>query len=248
MKFLYGRMNRLCILLIFIFFAITEPAVFADESRIEFILGSGDCGGNTVQATAGDATLSASADGVNSDKIRWDSDPTISAPRMQGKKLAAGWREGGYWLIEFSGENLSNMTFSADMFSSGKAPKFFEMYYSINGTDFIKVDNSEVSLSKSNQTVYNDFALPKELNNKKKVYIKLMISSNKAVNGSDITGVKDGSTYINNIIIKGSGGIKPDDGKKEEEKSYYSKRENIIMNRAGQPTGKYNFSVSLPQN
>ena len=90
--------------------------------------------------------------------------------------------------------------------------------------------------------------MPKELNNKKKVYIKLMINSNKSVNGKDITGVKDGSTYINNIIIKGSGEIKPDDGKKEEEKSYYSKRENIIMNRAGQPTGKYNFSVSLLQN
>ena len=48
------------------------------------------------------------------------------------------------------------------------------------------------------------------------------------------------------FIINGSGGLKPDDGKKEEkEKSYYSKKENLILRRMGQATGKYNFSVSL---
>lgn len=92
-------------------------------------------------------------------------------------------------MVEFSAENLTAMTFSADMFSSGKAPKYFEMYYSTNGTDFITVNNSEVALSKKNQTVYDNFPLPEDLNNAKKVYIKLMISSKEAVNGSDITGV-----------------------------------------------------------
>lgn len=116
MKFLFGRINSILIILMFL--VITNSTVFADESKIEFILGSDNCGGTLIHATAGEATLRASADGVNSEKIRWDSDTSISAPRMQGKKLAAGWREGGYWLIEFSGENLSNLTFSADMFSS----------------------------------------------------------------------------------------------------------------------------------
>ena len=247
MKFLYGKMNRLCILLILLCFTITS--VFAEESRIEFILESDNCGGTLVQATAGEATLCASADGINREKIRWDTDPAISAPRMQGKKLAAGWNVRGYWLIEFSGENLSNMTFAADMFSSGKAPKSFEMYYSINGMDFIKADNSEVALSKKSQTVYDNFSLPQTLNNSSKIYIKLMINSSKAVNGSDITGVRDGSTYINNIIINGSGNVKPDDKKEEQnEKSYYNTKENLIIQRIGQTTGKYKFSVKIPQN
>ncbi len=56
------------------------------------------------------------------------------------------------------------------------------------------------------------------MNNAKKAYIKLMISSNESVNGKDITGLKDGSTYINNIIIKGSGEVKPDDKKKDDKK------------------------------
>lgn len=250
MKFLFGRMSRLCILIIFAAFAISAPAAFADDGRIEFILGSENCGGLAVHATTGEATLSASADGINGEKIRWDSDTEILAPRMQGKKLTSGWSEGGYWLIEFSAENFGNMTFSADMFSSGKAPKSFAMYYSVNGSDFTAVDGAEVSLSKSNRTVYNDFPLPQNMNNSKKAYIKLMINSGEAVNGSDITGVKDGSTYINNIIIKGIGEIKGDDDKKDEqtEKSYYSASENLIMQRLGKATGKYKFSVNLSQN
>lgn len=249
MRFLSGKTNRLCILIVFIFFAVGGSAVFADESKIEFILGSDNCGGDLVQATSGNAALIASADGINREKIRWDSDTAILAPRMQGKKLSTGWNVGGYWLIEFSGAGLGNMTFSADMFSTGKAPKYFEMYYSTDGTNFIKADNSEVSLSKSNQTVYGNFPLPRNLNNAEKVYIKLMIISNESVNGNDITGVKDGSTYINNIIIKGSGEANPDDKKESrQEKSYYTAKENVIMQRLGKATGKYNFSVRLSQN
>lgn len=248
MKFLYGRMNRLCILIVFAFF-VTNSIAFANESKIEFVLKSDNCGGAVIQATTGEATLSASADGVNKEKIRWDDDETILAPRMQGKKLTTGWGLGGYWLIEFSGENLSDMTFSADMFSSGKAPKFFEMYYSTDGVDFVKIDNSEVSLSKSNQTVYDNFSLPYDLNHSKNVFIKLMISSKESVKGSDITGVKDGSTYINNIIIKGSGETKSDDKKEDvKEKSYYNAKENLLMRRIGGATGKYKFSVRLSQN
>lgn len=167
MKFLYGKMNRICMLLICSLLILTN-SVFADESKIEFILGKENCGGNLIQATAGEATLSASADGINSEKIRWDSDTTILAPRMQGKNLCTGWNTGGYWMVKFSAENLTAMTFSADMFSSGKAPKYFEMYYSTNGTDFITVNNSEVALSKKNQTVYDNFPLPGDLNNAKK--------------------------------------------------------------------------------
>lgn len=76
-----------------------------------------------------------------------------------------------------------------------------------------------------------------------------MINSKEAVNGSDITGVKEGSTYINNIIIKGSGEVKPDDDKKDEkeEKSYYGVGENLPMRRIGGETGKYKFSVKLTQ-
>lgn len=68
MKFLCGRINRICILIVSILFAISASTVFADESRIEFILKSNNCGGTVIQAISGEARLSASADGVNSKK------------------------------------------------------------------------------------------------------------------------------------------------------------------------------------
>lgn len=248
MRFLYGKMSKICVFLIFILTAFINSVAIADETKIEFILGSGNCGSDIIQATSGDAQLSASADGVNGEKIRWDEDLSILAPRMQGKKLAAGWKTGGYWMIKFSAENLENLTFSADMFSSGKGPKDFEMYYSINGADFNKIDNSEVVLSKTNRTVYNNFSLPASINGEADVYIKLSISSDIGVNGNIITGIKDGSTYINNIIIKADGNNTPAEDEKENgdkniEKSYYAKKEDTKKQIIGQPTGRYRFSL-----
>ena len=176
MRFLYGKTNKICAALIFMLVAFINSAAIADESRIEFILGSENCGSSIIRATSGDAQLSASADGINSEKIRWDDDTSILAPRMQGKKLATGWNIGGYWMLKFSAENSENLTLSADMFSSGKGPKSFEMYYSINGTDFNKIDNSEVVLSKTNRTVYNNFSLPALINGESDVYIKISIN------------------------------------------------------------------------
>ena len=245
MRFLCGKINKLCFVLIFSVISLVCTGAHAAENAAEFILGSENCGGSVVYATLGNATLTASADGINGEKIRWDTDPSMLAPRMQGKKLAAGWGVGGYWMIEFSAENLSGLTLSADMFSSGKGPKCFELYFGTDGVNYTKIEDSAVLLSKSNQTVYDKFRLPDDLNNEKKVYIKIAICSKESVNGGDITGLKDGSTYINNIIISANGAEKPggeDDGDGDV-KTYYNKTVNVKMQRVGRPTGRYIFSV-----
>lgn len=249
MRFLCGKMNKTISILIFILMSV-HLISYAENTDIEFRLGSADCGGTVVSATVGEGTLRASADGINSEKIKWDSDESILAPRMQGKKLANGWGVGGYWLIEFSGKDMTNPTFSADMFSSGKAPKYFELRYSVNGVDYKTADNSRVALSKTNRTVYDGFLLPSEIGGAERVYIKLVICSDESVNGSSVSGVKDGSTYINNIIISG-GSAKPDDGKTDDDKPatersvFYQKSENIQMQRVGLLTGKFRFSVKI---
>ncbi len=256
MKSLYGRLNKLCVIFV-LFITFVNTTVFASDKQIEFVLESANCGNEIIQATYGNAQLSASADGVNKEKIRWDDDVSMLAPRMQGKKLATGWHFGGYWMIEFSAENLENLKFSADMFSSGKGPKDFEMYYSIDGAEFNKIDNSEIELSKNNSIVYDNFSLPTAIEGQANVYIKIMISSDIGVNGNTITGIKDGSTYINNIIIAAdSESISDADNKQEDnnkqdsdeentEKAYYTVKKNIEMSRIGLPTGKYKFSVKI---
>lgn len=131
------------------------------------------------------------------------------------------------------------------------------MYYSINGADFNKIDNSEIELSKTNSTVYNNFSLPHSINWEAYVYIKISISSEIGVNRNIITGVKDGSTYINNIIISAEGTSASEDDNSQEdkdddkqdsdaentEKAYYTVKENIEVSGMGLPTGKYKFSV-----
>ena len=66
MKFLYGKMNKIYVALIFVIVTMVHSIVLADENKIEFVLRSENCGGSLIQSTAGDATLSASADGINS--------------------------------------------------------------------------------------------------------------------------------------------------------------------------------------
>ena len=218
MKSLYGKLNKLCAILVVLFITFVNTTVFASEKKIEFVLESTNCGNEIVQATYGNATLSASADGVNKEKIRWDDDVSILAPRMQGKKLATGWYAGGYWMIEFSAENLKNLKLSADMFSTGKGPKDFEMYYSTDGAEFNKIDNSERVLSKTNSTVYDNFSLPTAIEGQANACIKIMISSDIGVNGNTITGIKDGSTYINNIIIAADSENTTDDNNNQDNK------------------------------
>ena len=255
MKSLYGKLNKLCAALIAASMVFINTTVLASENKIEFILDSINCGSEVVQATSGSGQLSASADGVNKEEIRWDTDETILAPRMQGKKLATGWGLGGYWMLNFSAKRLKNLKLSADMFSSGKGPRDFEVYYSTDGVEFTKIDESNISLTENSGAVYNNFSLPSALDGQADVYIKIMISSEMSVKGKSITGVKDGSTYINNIIISaddnaGGGGKdedKDDDNKtdSDNEKQYYTVGKNIETSRMGRPTGKYKFSVKI---
>lgn len=224
------------------------------QTNIEFNLESGNCGETRIAATAGEAWLTASADGINMEKIRWDTDPERLYPRMQGKNLATGWGADGYWMIEFSSEGMSGIALSANMYSTGKAPRDFELYYSLDGVSFTRIDNSKIMLTKEPKKAYDGFRLPDEVCGHVKVYLKIGVCSSTAVNGGDITGIKDGSTYINNIILSCENGAgetdepgetdKPADDESEEQgKVYYKKRENEQWQRMGKSTGKYLFAV-----
>ena len=241
MKFLFGRIKRaLCIAGAML--VMTAAAASAD-SEIRFDITSADCGGEQVLSSAADAVLTASADGVNAEKIRWDTDPAHNFPRMQGKKLKNGWAKGGYWLVEFSSEGMESMTFSAQMYSSGKGPGNFELYGSNDGESYVKIENSKVMLGQVPSAVYENFRLPDTLCGKSKVYLKIMIADEFSVKGGLITGLKDGSTYINNIVISGTAGDNPPLPEESPKKQYYEKRYNPRISLMGTQTGKYRFSV-----
>lgn len=241
MRFMSGNKSIIAAAM-FILISIFPARAGCAGNLVEFMLSEENCGSKIVEATFGSGTLTASADGINAEEIRWDDDSLHLNPRMQGKKLSTGWDEGGYWLVEFSSVGATGLSFSADMYSSGKGPAEFVLKYSVNGTDFIEIPDSGVKLSEKLAAVYSGFSLPEELCGFEKVYIKIEISKDISVKGKSIKGVKDGSIYINNIIITGD--CEPeekDDEKtqKTEEIKYFKWSSDKILSEWGRKTGKY---------
>ncbi|MBP3360045.1 MAG: hypothetical protein J6N52_04265 [Clostridia bacterium] len=241
MRFMFGNKSKIAAAVL-VLVSMLQARADCAGSAAQFILSEDNCGAKIVEATSGVGTLTASADGINMEEIRWDDDPLHLNPRMQGKKLSTGWDKGGYWLIKFSSAGLDNLTFSADMYSSGKGPAEFIMKYSVNGIDFIELPESSVKLSEKLASVYSEVSLPDELSDSETVYIKLEISKDISVKGKSIKGKKDGSTYINNIIITGDGETEDkEDGKQPEPEKirYFKWSSDKILSEWGKKTGKY---------
>lgn len=254
MKYMCGKITeRILPIMLFVLFTVSCE-VSAETQSIEFKLTSQECGSEVITATSGEAFLKASADGVNAEKIKWDSDPERLFPRMQGKNLVSGWQKGGYWMIEFSGTDKRNIRFSADMYSTKKGPRDFELQYSTDGTEFRTIANSNVMLDNDPMTAYSEFVLPSSIEGAEKIYLKIIMCSDISVGGGKITGVKDGSTYINNIVIlyDGEEGSTPTPveppAADTEKKIYYKPRENSEMQRLHKETGKYKITFNIDMN
>lgn len=215
--------------------------VYAD---VEFNLSSSDCGRREVAATYGNGTLTASADGENAEIIRWDTDPLRLAPRIQGKNSVNGWKQGGYWQIRFSSADMEKVILYADMFSSGNGPASFKLQYSLNGTDFNDIAGSVVNMEQTVRTSYNGLVLPSVMAGKDTVYLRFVINSPYSLNDSLITGVKMGSTYLNNIsLISSSSGEDNTVPDTEVKPVLFETRTNKLRTKWGDMTGKYHFFV-----
>lgn len=241
MKYTFGKTLNLILIFLLLF---GTDIVQAQTSEIaKFALTAESCGSKVIYATSGTGALSASADGINPEEIRWDSDTAHLQPRMQGKKLTTGWSVNGYWLIEFSPGDAENISFSADMYSSGNGPGVFELYCSGDNKVFTKIEASRVYLTQTKTTVYDNFKLPEYLSAYDKVYLKIMIVEDISVSGKSITGIKDGSTYINDIVITANASeeTNKEPESEPEKKIYYPVRENKEMRLYKEKTGKYIF-------
>lgn len=216
--------------------------VYAD---VEFNLSSSDCGSTEVAATYGNGTLTASADGEVAEIIRWDTDPLRLAPRIQGKNSANGWKQGGYWQVQFSSADMERVVLYADMFSSGNGPASFKLQYSLNGTSFTDIAGSVVSMEQTIRTAYNGLALPSALAGQENVYLRFVINSPYSLNDALITGVQMGSTYINNIsLVSMSSGEDTAIPDTEVKPVLFEPRNNKLRTNWGGMTGKYHFYVA----
>lgn len=114
----------------------------------------------------------------------------------------------GFWLVETSTLGYSDLTLNLEQLSSNKGPRDWGLAYSLDGTNYTYIENSNVRAISNDSAAttvetYNNFALPEECNDQEKVYIKVFINGGESVDGAELETVLKGNTGINNIELSG---------------------------------------------
>lgn len=164
------------------------------------------------KATFGQATLFASMDGTNGRALEWSAEeygensneivPVMSA----GKKNP--WGDSPFIQTTFDATNCSDLTFSISMAGSSKAPANWKMQYSLDGTTFTDISNSDFTIKSENRknlTAYiNKVKLPTECNDASNVTIRIVATSKTTISGGSTDDAPtSGEIAVNNVVIEG---------------------------------------------
>lgn len=174
-------------------------------------------------ATSGEyqatSNLYASVNAKDNGRIKWsgaadlytnDSNTVTSdqAPVMgTSKSSALGWGTYPYFETVVSTAGFENIKFSAKLGGSKKAPKEWKLQYSTDGVNYTDVGGAVYSITKNKtmEQAFNDIQLPAECNNVKTLYLRMVVSKNLAINGTDtIVNSTSGDAAVNNIKITGA--------------------------------------------
>lgn len=106
-----------------------------------------------------------------------------------------------YWQIVLSTQGYKNLNLSSKQYSSNTGPRDFKIQYSTDGTIWGDAGATITIAANFTKGVLNEFILPIQCNDQPMVYIRWMMSSNIAVNGSNVGS--SGSNRIDDILLKG---------------------------------------------
>lgn len=164
------------------------------------------------KATFGEATLKASVDGAKDRALEW----SVAEYGAEGNEMVplmtAGsknpWGDSPYIDVSLDASRYSDLSFTVEMAGSKKAPASWALWYSIDGTNFNKIDNTDFTISVDNRklmTAYlNNFKLPNKCNGAGNLTLRIGAMSKTTVSGGstadDPTG---GEVAINNIKLEG---------------------------------------------
>lgn len=174
-------------------------------------------------ATSGEraesAELTSSVNAVATNKIKWSGTADLyasaattitpdQAPVMStSKSNGLAWGEYPYFQTTVSTVGFEDITFSAKLGGTKKAPRSWKLQYSVDGTNYTDVENTTYTIA-ANKTMVNAFenvALPADCNNKSKIYVRIVACENLAINGiNTIIGSTSGDIAINNVAISGA--------------------------------------------
>lgn len=165
-----------------------------------------------------EANLYACVNGVDPAKIKWSDDtdlylidgktkPEDRAPVMGTSKSSnLAWDYFPYFETVISTLGYDNIRFSAKLGGTNKGPKIWQLYYSLDGVDYIEVEGALYSIinNKTMETAFDNVQLPAECANQKKVYIRMEVYDDVAINGTTIMYQLSGDAAVNDIAVTGN--------------------------------------------
>lgn len=174
-------------------------------------------------ATSGEnadtAELTASVDAQTTSKIKWSGSADVyvndsttvtpdRAPVMGTSKTdSLAWGEFPYFETTVSTLGYEDIHFSAKLGGTKKGPSTWWLQYSLDGESYTTVDGSAFTIT-ANKTMtkgFDNIVLPAECNNKSKVYIRMAVAYDIAINAIDtIVGSLSGDAAVNNIAVVGT--------------------------------------------
>lgn len=120
---------------------------------------------------------------------------------------ANGWQDGeSYWLVELTTLDYKNITLSSRQYGSNTGPRDFRVEYSIDGVDWSVIPGSGLTVANNwNGDVLTNIALPKEVENQEKVFVRWINTSTVSINGGTVGS--GGTNRIDNIVFTGNKGL-----------------------------------------
>ncbi|MFD2035319.1 chitobiase/beta-hexosaminidase C-terminal domain-containing protein [Belliella marina] len=107
------------------------------------------------------------------------------------------------WIIPVNTIGFENLTVSLKQRSSNTGPRDFQLQYSTDGSSWSDIPSGTITVANNfTSGVLNSLALPSVLDNSPLVYIRSLLVSGIAVNGSPIANT--GTSAIDEIFISGN--------------------------------------------
>ncbi len=174
-------------------------------------------------ATSGEnadtAELTASVDAQTASRIKWSGSADVYAndsttvtpdrsPVMGTSKTdLLAWGEFPYFETTVSTLGYEDIHFSAKLGGTKKGPSTWWLQYSLDGENYTTIDGSAftITVNKTMTKGFDNIALPAECNNKSKVYIRMAVAYDIAINAVDkIVSSLSGDAAVNNIAVVGT--------------------------------------------
>lgn len=138
----------------------------------------------------------------------WLDKSQLAAGGYEGKPAAVNWKDltdNYYYQISFNAKDFVDITVNSSMLYNYNAHSIQQIEYSIDGTNFTKLD--EITMSSAKTWYPNTVALPADANNQESVQVRWIPDYSSSVVGTD--SEKDG-TAIAEIFVFGSESIYDD--------------------------------------